>query len=177
MNDSIINSINNPEYFTSTQTTSLVECKQDEYCCGQIPTSTPTPTVTPTLTPCLGSYNELTIGPLTTDFLCNDVTIVRGRQVYSSRIQYVNGCTGVPNVIPIGCEWFRDFYVYTWDSNCNKITTIVTEQYSADRINTKFLNEGRIEEAVPCEGCKRVVVKQPVLGSLRNNCGIPFKKL
>jgi hypothetical protein len=177
MNDSIINSYNNPEYFTSTQTTSLVECKQDEYCCSQIPTSTPTPSVTPTLTPCLGSYNELTIGPLTTDFLCNDVTIVRGRQVYGSRIQYVNGCTGVPNVIPIGCEWFRDFYVYTWDSNCNKITTIVTEQYSADRINTKFLNEGRIEEAVPCENCKRVVVKQPVLGSLRNNCGIPFKKL
>jgi hypothetical protein len=175
MDDSIINSYNNPEYFTSTQTTSLVECKQDEYCCSQIPTSTPTPSVTPTLTPCLGSYYEQSITNITTDFLCNGETIVRGRLVTGSRVFYVNGCQNFKNKVPAGCTWFKDFYVYTWDSNCNKITTIVTEQYGADTFSTIKLNESRIEEAVPCEGCKRVVVKQPVLGSLRNNCGIPLK--
>ena len=148
-----------------------------EYCCNQIPTSTPTPTITPTITPCLGSYSDGAVGPLTTDFLCGDTIVPRGRQVYGSRIQYRNGCTYITNKIPIGCEWFIDFYVYTYDNNCNKITTIVTEKYDPESISTTILNESRIEEAVPCENCKRVVVKQPVIGSLRNNCGIPFKKL
>ena len=107
-----------------------------------------------------------------------DKTITNGRLVIGSLIQYSNRPCGVlaNSTIPIGCKWFRDFYVYTWDSNCNETVQIVTEEYSPDANNTRILREARIEEAVPCKNCQRTVVKRPVPGTLRNNCGIPYVK-
>ena len=181
-NDSIINSIDYPSYFTSTAIISNVGCDSDEFCCSQVPTPTPTPSVTPTLPPCLGQYNEIATVGKTTDSICDGQVIRNGKLVIGSLVQWsippgTTGCSQLQRTaIPIGCKWFRDYYEYSWDSNCNRITKVVTNEYVPDSQRTVIMDPSRVEDTVPCEGCRRVVVRQPVPGTLRNNCGIPFVK-
>jgi hypothetical protein len=171
-NNQLINSVDNPERFTSTVYVSQVECSSDEFCCNLIPT--PTPTVTPTS--CLGSYNTIPGVSRTTDLICGDTLIKNGRTTFISIIFYENECTNFDK-IPPGCKWSQDFYYYTWDESCNKITTVVTEEYDYNAQNSRILTDGRIQEVISCFGCSRkVVVKEPIPNTLRNNCGIPYKK-
>ena len=64
----------------------------------------------------------------------------------------------------------------TWDSNCNKITSVITEESTSESKNTQIFRDSRIELPISCENCKRVPIKYPVPGTLRNNCGIPYVK-
>ena len=43
-------------------------------------------------------------------------------------------------------------------------------------ISTQIFRDSRIELPISCENCKRVPIKYPVPGTLRNNCGIPYVK-
>jgi len=172
-NNSVYQSYVNPEYFSSTTITSQTACDSDEFCCGFVPSQTRTPTNTPTPTSCLGSWNSVALLSEFSDTICNGNTIRSGKLERRNLVQYTNNCRNLSS-IPANCKWYQDYYIYSWDNNCNKITTVVTEQYQPNTANT-VINLGYIEETVGCENCNRVVVKKPVPGTLRNNCGIPFK--
>ena len=179
-NDGIIKQyLVDPSFFTSTVSASTTGCKTDEYCCNQIPTKTPTPSVTPTITPCLGSYYSIPFtSGLNSNVICGGITRTgsEGKIVIGSQIFYVNECESNKTVIPSGCKWYCDYYVYTWDSNCNKIETVVTEEFIPYTNTSRIHKDTLIEEPVECNNCQKTITKRPVPGTLRNNCGIPYKK-